>query len=282
MHDDEKLAREIADRLGSLDGVTAVAWDEGLTLGAFEREADIRLLLFYRDEAPPELGAFRTLAEAYHPDLPEHAIQDFWAEGPVLNGGGWLWAEGRRVEWRYRELGQLEKMIEMGVRGEIVVQPEPGYVNAFYGHYRMGEVASAEPLHDPEGILSKLRERTQPFPEPLRRQLIDTFMHEADLLLHGAQRASIEPELLYATGCLHRTVGCLVQVLFAVNRQYLTGERGVLEALMRLPFRPDHFDRVATGILASPGAWPDQLQESTADLRALYTTVELDYVRAQD
>lgn len=279
MQDVEELAQSIADSLGAIDGLVAVSLDDPWTNGDAELDADISLGLYYWDTDRPRIEAMRDLAHGLNSSLPGDAVTDFWAQGPLLNGGALLWVEGRRIDWQYREIEYVKGEIEQARRGVVMGHYQPGYPNGFFSHYLVGVINQARPLFDPAGEIANLKLSTREYPPALKEALLRAFSQEADLTLFAAQRAAAGEDILYTTGCLQRCVSCLVQVLFAYNEQYLSHERGAVERLMGLEHRPDHFAGLVSSVLGNPGGMASELQESVAQLQSLSSEIQLAYVK---
>jgi hypothetical protein len=72
------------------------------------------------------------------------------------------------------------------------------------------------------------------------------------------------------TGCLARTIHCLVQVLYAINETYYLSEKKLAADLDSFSIRPNNFlERIYT-LLGATGTTNVQLQESLAKTEALY------------
>src|SRR5690349_18015046 len=72
--------------------------------------SDIDLYLFYSEAAPFSVQAVRELAEAIN-DTPGPVVADFYGWGPWVNGGAWLTVGGQRVDFVYRNLEHLGRVI---------------------------------------------------------------------------------------------------------------------------------------------------------------------------
>ena len=279
MQDVFDLAGEIGRRLGEIKGVIAVALGGSWARGRAALDADIDLNIYYEDDTRPSIGALRKLAVALNPSVSPEMVTDFWAKGQLLNGGAWLWVEGRRIDWRYQDLDHVRRAVEQTRSGVFACYYQPGFPHGFFSHYIMGEVFYAKPLYDPTGAFEQLKALTEPYPQALRHALIKAFAHEADVALYTAQKAAAHEDVFYATGCIYRCAACLVQVLFAVNQRYITSEHKAIEAVMHLPDRPDHFGEVVTAALAHPGWKADTLQDAIDGLQALVSEIQLHYVK---
>jgi hypothetical protein len=72
---------------------------------------------------------------------------------------------------------------------------------------------------------------------------------EAGFATENARHGRALDDVAYVVGCCFRSVACLCQVLFAVNRTYLLNEKGAVLGAQRLPLRPKDFSRrVARGL----------------------------------
>jgi hypothetical protein len=281
-HDVLELAESIANSLGKIEGVVAVSLDGGWASGESDLDTDINLGLYYRDTNRPDVDALRDFARRLNNSLSADVVTDFWAHGPLMNGGALLWVEGQRIDWHYREIEYVKGEIENARRGVVMGHYQPGYPQGFFSHYLVGIVDECRPLYDPLGELAKLKAETATYPAPLKDALLRNFVREADLTLFAAQKAAIEEDVYFTVGCLQRCVSCMIHALFAVNERYITHERRALEKLMRLDERPDHFADLVKSVLANPGSTVRELQDSVSQLQGLVSEIQLEYVSPLD
>jgi hypothetical protein len=112
---------------------------------------------------------------------------------------------------------------------------QPGHPHGFCSAIWMGEVAFCRPLHDPRGLLAKLKANTSPYPEKLREALLRTFLWEVSFSIENAAIAIPRRERSHIAGCAYRALCCTAQVLFALNRRYLINEKGALPEAAGFP-----------------------------------------------
>lgn len=274
MQDVLDIAGEVAAKLGEIDGVAAVGLGGAWAHDDVHLESDIDLQLYYYDDHRPDVRALRGLAQELNSFLSEEMVTDFWASSTLLNGGAWLWVEGRRVNWLYRDIAVVRQAIGDARHGIATAQYQPGYPHGFFSHYYLSDVHYARRLFDPDGLLLMLKAETDPYPEPLRRALIHTFLREADLALFASQRSALESDVAYAVGAAYRAVACMLQVVFALNRTHFPGERHALARVEQLPQVPASFSRVASRILSAFGVGVDVQIENLARARGLLSELE--------
>src|SRR4249919_594731 len=100
----------MAGRLGAIPGVRAVVLGGSHARGRAQPESDIDLGLLYSDAAPFSIESVRELAEPVN-DTTGPVVTDFYQWGPWVNGGAWLTIGGQRVDFLYRSLEHLDRVI---------------------------------------------------------------------------------------------------------------------------------------------------------------------------
>ncbi len=242
---DESYAREaaaaIAGRLGGIDGVVGVALGGSLARGSADAHSDADIGIYYRAERPPSVRALDSLAEELDDRHRPGLVTEYGEWGPWVNGGAWLEIGGRRVDWLYRDLGKVRAAIDDCRAGRVTCDYQAGHPHGFHNHIYMAEAHLNVPLHDPESVLGEIRALTAPYPEPMRSALVDRYLWEASFALDVATKPAERGDEFHLLGSLFRSVACLVQVLFAVNREYFVNEKGAVAAIERFGQRPERF-----------------------------------------
>jgi hypothetical protein len=173
-------------------------------------------------------------------------VTDFYGWGAWVNGGAWLTVGGQRVDFIYRNLEQVERVIADAERGVYEVdyaqQPPFGFFSGTY----LGEVAVCVPLFDSESRLEGLKRRVAGYPNALRRALIQDYLWQAEFGLAAFARKFATRSDAYGTvACLTRAVNQIVHVLFALNREYPINDKTALAEVAEFGQAPQDFlDRV--------------------------------------
>jgi predicted nucleotidyltransferase len=269
-----ELARRIAGRLGEIEGVVAVALGGSWARGEAHPDSDVDLGIYYRPENPPRITDLRLLARELDDRHPPDAVTDCGEWGPWINGGGWLIIEGRRVDWLYRDLCLVERIVGECSAGRPTVYYQPGHPHGFHTHIYVGEIYYCRPLYDPEDALESLRDLAKNYPPRLKRALIRGQLWEACFALDTCRKSAARGDDFYVTGCLFRSAACMVQVLFALNERYLINEKGSVEAADSLPLCPADFKETVNSVLGRSGEHPEQLETSVERLENLLAAVE--------
>jgi predicted nucleotidyltransferase len=247
------LAQRSADRLGTVNGVVAVALGGSWARGTARPDADIDLGIYYKPGARMSVAALRQLAQEiddrHLPDL----VTDYGEWGPWINGGAWLQIDGYHVDWLFRDLDRVVHTIDECRAGRPTCDYQIGHPHGFHNHIYMGEVHICRPLHDPESELARLKTLTTEYPPALKQVLINKYLFEAQFSLDIARKPAQRGDTAYVAGCLFRGVACLVQVLYALNEQYFLNEKGAVHAVESFPLHPAGFGVSATRALDALG-----------------------------
>jgi hypothetical protein len=119
--------------------------------------------------------------------------------------------------------------------GLVTMDYQPGHPHGFCSAIWMGEIAHCQPLHDPQGLIARLKSIALPYPRALREALIQRFEWEILFGIENAEFAIARGDRTHIAGSLYRSLACITQVLFALNERYLINEKGALQEAARLP-----------------------------------------------
>ena len=104
----------------------------------------------------------------------------------------------------------------------------------------MAEFSGKRPDQPIKALNEKLSEQG-PYPEKLRQATIAYFMKEAALALGNGHSAAMQGGIHYASGSFFQAACSWVQVIHALNRQFLLSEKGGLKRANQLPISPKQF-----------------------------------------
>jgi hypothetical protein len=234
MPSDPILSR-IVPTLAEVPGIAAIALGGSRARGTASETSDYDVGLYFSAAEPLDTGRLLQAAKSFAdaPDMVEVTPIGGW--GPWIVGGGWLAVNGRKVDLLYRNLDDVANVIEACRAGEITMDYQPGHPHGFCSAIWMGEVALCRPLHDPGKMLAKLKEKTSPYPAPLRDALIRRFHWEILFAIENAELAASRSEQTHIAGCTYRALACLAQVLFALNQRHFINEKGALPEAAQFP-----------------------------------------------
>ena len=260
------LVDSLAGKLAAIPGVAAVVLGGSFARGRATPTSDLDLGLFYSERAPFAIADVRALAREVN-DSADPVVTDFYQWGPWVNGGAWLTVGGQRVDFLYRSLEHLERVIADAQAGRFELhfgqQPPFGFFSPTY----LGEIAICVPLADPLGRVAELKRHVRVYPQALRRALIQSYLWACEFTLESfAAKLAERGDVLGTAGCLARVSFQLALVLFALNERWWLSDKTALEEITEFAQAPTDFGARVSAVLASPG-------RSSSELRAQVTAL---------
>lgn len=199
------------------------------------------------------------------------------SEDPFIQGGTDFSYKGRRVECWLRSTEQVGSTLAACIQGEIRREYVAWTVVGFFNYVALADVHAMRIVEDRQGVLRLWKEQVSVYPEALRQAILRRFMPEAAFWPDNFHyRSAIERvDLIYTSAIVQQVLHALVQVLFALNREYFPGEKKLAHALNKLPMQPEAFTPRLQSLL-SPGGNPGvaRVREQQRELAALVADVE--------
>lgn len=231
----------VVERVAEIDGVEAVVLGGSRAAGTHLASSDVDLGLYYEREDALDLGALRRLARECDDGDAAPVVTAPWEWGRWVNGGAWLRVRGRRVDWIYRHLPHVERVLEDLSQGTVefdwIQQPPFGFASNLYG----AETAHCIALHDPKRHVDRLKERIDPYPEALRLSIVQDWSWAADFALIKAASFAEREDALNTLGSLTRSLWFLGHVLHALDRVWCFPDQTVANLASNLPSAPTDF-----------------------------------------
>jgi predicted nucleotidyltransferase len=271
-----ELVSSLSKRLGAIPGIKAVVLGGSHARGRAQPGSDIDLGLLYSEAAPFSIESVRQLAKAVN-DTSAPVVTEFYEWGPWVNGGAWLTVHGQRVDFIYRSLEHVERVIAdaEGGRYEIHYLQQPPF--GFFSGTYLGEIAVCVPLFDPEARLDVLKRRVADYPDTLRQAVARDYLFMAEFTLTAfAPKVAARSDTYGTAACLTRAVNELVLALFALNRKYPINDKTALAEVAEFDRAPREFRPRVQKTLAHLGASTAELLAAVEGVAQLFReTVEL-------
>lgn len=236
-----ELVSLLSNRLAAVHGIRAVVLGGSYARGRAHAGSDIDIGILYSEAAPFSVQTVRDLAEDVN-DTAGPVVTSFYEWGLWVNGGAWLTVGGQRIDFIYRSLEHLERIIAETEAGryelDYAQQPPFGFFSATY----LGEVAVCVPLYDPEGCVELLKRRVEKYPEALRRAVVQDYLWAAEFGLAAfASKFAACADAYGTAACLTRAINQLVLALFALNRKYPVNDKTALAEVAEFDRAPREF-----------------------------------------
>jgi predicted nucleotidyltransferase len=265
----ERLLPTIVDKVKRVEGVNAIVLGGSRARGSPTPSSDIDLGIYYRPDSPLDINALGRVAAELDDEHRADVITGIGGWGPWINGGGWLTVESQPVDFLYRDLAKVMTIIEDCFQGKVEIFYQPGHPLGFVSPMYLAEVAVCRPLWDPEGFIAKLKRKIDPYPDPLQKALIEKFAWEINFSLQTAGKSAERSDVAYAAGCCFRSVMCMLQVLFALNKTYWLNEKGAVALADTFGWKPERFRSRIEESFRGLDANPQSIRGAIANLEAL-------------
>jgi predicted nucleotidyltransferase len=271
----QAILDEVTGKLRGVPGVVGVVLGGSRARGTHRSDSDVDIGIYYDETKGFEVQSLREIAMELDDEHRKDLITPLGAWGPWVNGGGWLVIRGYHVDFLFRDVHRVSRVIDDCRKGIVTADYQTGHPHAYLNMMYMGEVDLCRILADPEGRIAELKAQTRPYPKALQEAIIGRFLFEASFSLMFAEANRNHDDLAYVSGCCFRTVASLNHVLFAKNEEYCVNEKRAVAMVDRMALKPSHYkeriDRVFTGLSAKDRRGTE---EAIATLRELISETE--------
>ena len=265
----DTLLQNIVDEIKIISGVKAIVLGGSRVRGMHTPSSDTDLGIYYDSRRSLDLDALEKAATKLDDEHRTDVITPLGGWGPWINGGGWLRIQSTPVDFLYRDLVKVEAVINSCLNGKIETFYQPGHPFGFVSSIYLGEVAVCQPLWDPNGLVADLKSKVVPYPDALQKAVIDSFAWEIDLSIGIAKKSIERADVTYAAGCCFRSAMCMLQVLFALNREYWLNEKGSAAIANKFEIKPDEFQKRVNEVFGLLNANPGSINEAISLLNEL-------------
>jgi predicted nucleotidyltransferase len=249
-----EIIQSLLKRLSEISGVRSVVLGGSYARGFAQPESDIDLGILYFESSPFSICEVRELVTSVN-DTPNPVVTGFYEWGPWVNGGAWLVIDGQRIDFIYRSLEHIDRVIADARSGRYELNYEQQPPFGFFSGTYLGEVEICISLFDPENLVDSLKKRVAVYPELLRKSIVQDYLWAAEFCLAAfANKYATRANSYGTAACLTRTVNYLVLALFAVNRKHLINDKTALLELENLERVPHEFGSRVQEIFGNLGS----------------------------
>jgi hypothetical protein len=234
------LLTRLTSAFRDVPGVQAIVLGGSPARGSAHPTSDYDIGLYFAAASPLDTGRLLAAAKEIADDPAATTVTPVGEWGPWIVGGAWLSVEGSKVDLLYRNADAIEAVMKSCHGGLVTMDYQPGHPHGFCSAIWLGEIAYCQPLHDPEGLIARLKSIALPYPRPLREALVQRFQWEILFAIENAELAIARGDRTHVAGSLYRSLACIAQVLFALNERYLINEKGALHEAALLPLTIPH------------------------------------------
>jgi len=238
--DKQELITLIIKELRSIPSISAIVLGGSYASGTQRIDSDIDLGIYYLESNLLDIEAIKLTANRLN-DKPNPIVTKLGGWGKWVNGGAWLTVRGQRVDFLYRNLGFVEKIVDNCIVGKIESdygqQPAFGFQSFMY----CAEVNICKELYDPQNRIKIIKDKIKKYPRKLKIRIINGFLWDAEFTLHYAKKSISRNENYIVNGCIARISNDLVQTVYALNESYFIGEKKFFKDILVFTIQPKDF-----------------------------------------
>lgn len=277
----EALIQNVVEEVMQVRGVQAIVLGGSRARGTHTPSSDVDLGIYYNPSHALDVDALSRTAARLDDGHAKDLVTPIGGWGPWINGGGWLRIRSHPVDFLYRDLEKVRAVIMSCLQGNIEVVYQPGHPFGFPTSIYLGEAAVCRPLWDPGGVLLDLKGLVHPYPDSLQKAVIQKFAWEIDFSIDIAKKSIERADVAYASGCCFRGLMCMLQVLFALNREYWLNEKGAVRIAENFEIKPVGLQSRVNETFRFLTVDPGSIQQAIGILKGLARDVEGLYSSAQ-
>lgn len=226
----ERVTTKVVTALREVVGIDALVLGGSHATGHASAQSDIDIGVYYGGVSDLDLLALNHVAQQLDDTHREHLVTSPGGWGPWVNAGAWMEIDGQHVDLILRDTRRVTQVIAQCESGQVSAHYQPGHPHAYVSVMYMGELAESRVLYDATRLLAPLKVRAEYYPDVLQKALIDLFGFEARFSSNLASKSVSRDDLYYVSAHVIRSISCMNQVIFAVNRRYCLNEK---KAVMR-------------------------------------------------
>lgn len=268
----QHLLGTLVDRLSAIEGMVAVVLGGSYASGTFHEASDMDIGLYYEDSAPFSIEAIRAVAEGVA-ENGNVTVTGFYEWGPWVNGGAWIHTPHGKVDFLYRNLSQVRRIIAEAREGIVYHDYDQQPTYGFYSVIYLAETQVCIPLYDPASQITQLKQQVAEYPPKLKQKIIADALWSAEFTLVHARGFAAQRDVYNTAGCLTRIASNLTQALFALNERYFIRDKKVIETLKSFPILPEGYGDTLQSILAHPGSTVEELSQSVHGMEQVWRSV---------
>lgn len=267
--DIESLIQDIVREVKTVSGVKALVLGGSRARGTHTPASDIDLGIYYDSSQALNMDVLAKVAAKLDDTHRTDVITGIGGWGPWINGGGWLKIQSQPVDFLYRDLNKVNAVIASCLAGNVEIFYQPGHPFGFLSSIYLAETAVCRPLWDPEGWIANLKSKVIPYPVALQKALIQKFAWEIDFSIEIAKKSIAKADVTYAAGCCFRAAMCILQVLFALNKEYWLNEKGAAAMAEHFERKPANFQGRINEAFTLLNAEPESINRTITLLKEL-------------
>jgi len=230
---------EVVEMLkGTADGDMTITLAGAHAKGLEDELSDIDIYMYFENPKPYEEQ--KRIVESFADDGWAIVTRDHVSEHV---GGFFIFRyKGVYVEVTTRFYENALKRIHESLAGNFEILPAQDWTfNGYYTFTYASEISIVIPMWDPSGFVENTRKLLFPYPKALKDSIIKRFGQKMNQFLNHweySRNAVERVDLFYTQHFVFHAILNMVQVIFAMNDVYYTGDKQIARKMSVLPYCP--------------------------------------------
>lgn len=241
MHIVRCIIAKVVAALNPIQGIQAIMLGGSRARGNHRSNSDIDIGIYYSSTQQLDIDALNIVAEQLDDEHRKDLISSPGKWGPWVDGGAWLIVNNIPVDFIFRNVNRVESVIRECQEGIVYANYQTGHPHAYINAMYMGELAIGKLLWESDNKISILKCEAEIYPNALRSSIINNFLFEAEFSCTLARKSEKNNDIYHVVAHIVRSISCLNQVLFAVNREYCLNEKGAVNIIEKLTIKPVNY-----------------------------------------
>lgn len=147
---------------------------------------------------------------------------------------------GIPVEVVVRLKSKTQEVIARSLNGDFDIIPQTWTSNGYYSYIYLSEIDFIKPICDEQKWLENNKRRIEKYPQKLKKSIISTFLMRAGTWIDNFHyiSATERKDTLFTSPIVVHTLMDMIQVIFALNEVYFTGDKKTEKMLSQLKYCP--------------------------------------------
>jgi predicted nucleotidyltransferase len=266
------MLQQLIQELSPIPGIAAIVLGGSYASGTQQADSDIDLGLYYHENSPFSIPAVSQVAQKIS-SVRQATVTGFYEWGAWVNGGAWIHTAHGKVDFLYRNLNQVQRVLSEAQQGRLQHDFDQQPTHGFYSVTYLAETHICVPLYDPEGRIAALKQQVVNYPPRLKQQVIADSLWAAEFTLLHAHSFAAEGDIYNTVGCLTRAAANLTQALFALNEVYFLRYKKVTQVIAAFPKLPSGYIERINRVLSNPGSTAQELAGAVDALEQAWHSV---------
>lgn len=234
----EKTVEELVKILRSVaNGRVSVALAGSCAKNMSDDDSDIDIYMLV-DDLKPYDEIYAIISAAADEGYPIYIcdVLDLAPYGGAIN----FYYRKIPIEVTIQLFSKVTQKADNCINGIFEIVPQTWTSNGYYTFICLSELYFNKPVWESDDFIKNYKEKLEQYPEKLRKSIISVFFGRACTWINNFHYESAikRSDYLFTSPIVLHTVLDMIQVIFALNRAYFTGDKRLTSVLSSLPYCP--------------------------------------------